>query len=817
MSQTSIPARAQVVIIGGGIIGASVAYQLMKRGWHDVVLLERKKLTSGTTWHSAGGIVQARATSGTRRIVQEGLEIFHELETSHGIGLAQPGTVHLATTLDRLTELTRIVDAASVEGIEGRVVSAAEIHELHPMVDPTGLVGGTWWPLDGKATAADTTAAMAKAAKAAGARILEDVNVDRVVVRDGVVRGVETALGRIEAEYVVNATGMWGNRFGLEHGAVLPLQAMEHFYVVTEPIDEMPSGLPTVKTSDDCSYIKEDAGALLVGFFEPGGRTWHSHGIPESAEFESIAGEWDHVMPWFERMVERVPVLGDVGIRLWFCGPESFTPDGQCHLGLVPGLSNYFAAVGFNSVGFLSGPGSGKYIADWIVDGHPAFDLTETDPRRAWPFQTTRRYLEARVVETLDRSYSAIHYPFEQRESARGIRRSPLHEHVKRAGAVFGEVAGWERANWYARDGISPEYDYSYGRPSWFGCWETEHKAAREAVAVFDLSSFGKIQVAGVDAAEFLQRVCTSDMTRADRGRIVYTQLLNERGGIEGDVTVLKTAPATYMVLTAAATVRRDIDWLSRSQAAGESIVVTDVSNSWAMLPVMGPRSKELLSRLSDADLSLTAFPFGVSKEIDLGFAIVRASRLSYVGELGFELLIPVDMAAYAYEQIVQAGSDLGLEHAGYHALNSLRLEKGFRSWGHDIGPDDTPLEAGLGHAIAWDTEFVGKDALLAQRAAGVRQRLVQIFLEDPDAMAHHDEPVLRNGTIVGKVTSGAYGHTLGGTVALASVNASGAVVTDDWVAEGAYEVVVGGRAVPAEVSLTPLYDPEFSRPRERG
>jgi len=386
---------------------------------------------------------------------------------------------------------------------------------------------------------------------------------------------------------------------------------------------------------------------------------------------------------------------------------------------------------------------------------------------------------------------------------------------VKAAGAVFGEVAGWERANWYGRGDVAAEYVHTYGRPQWFDCWETEHRAARESVALFDLSSFGKIRVAGPDAAAFLQRVCTNDISRTERGRIVYTQSLNERGGIELDVTVLQTSPNRFLVLTAASTVRRDIDWLERSLLDHETVVFDDVSNSMAMLPVMGPRSKELLSKLTDADLSLEAFPFGMSREIDLGMVLVRATRISYVGELGWELLVPADMAAYVYEQLVEAGRDLGLEHAGYHALNSLRLEKGFRSWGHDIGPDDTPLEAGLEHAIAWATDFVGKDALLAQKEAGIRHRHIHLRLHDPAALAHHDEPVLRDGIIVGKVTSAAYGFTVGGTVAIATVGSEDAVLSDEWVHSGTYEVVVDGRRVPAEPSLLAFYDPSFSRPRE--
>ena len=806
------PSRARVVVVGGGIVGCATAYHLARRGWTDVLVLERKSLTSGTTWHAAGLITQARPTEGMRRIVRQSLEVFHDLEAQTGIGFRRTGTIHLAATGDRWEELRRQASSVSAEGIETEILAPDEIQPLYPLLDPTGLVGGVYYPSDGRGNATDTTLALARAAKEAGARILEKTAVTEVLVKGGLVRGVRTEAGDVEAEYVVNCTGMWGRQFARNHGVTLPLQALEHYYIVTDDVPGLGSGLPTIKISDDCAYVKDDAGKLLVGFFEPGSHPWNSHGIPDEAEFTTIPGEWDHVTPFFERVAARIPSIADIGIRLFFCGPESFTPDGVYHLGEVPGVRNYLAAVGFNSVGFLSGPGAGKYIADWIVDGHAPFALTEADPRRAMPYQGTRRYLEDRVTETLDLSYG-IHWPFEQRQSARGIRRTPLHDRVASAGAVFGEAVGWERANWYATGDVEPRYRYSFKHPNWFTCSAAEHCAVRRGVGVLDLSSFGKLLVQGRDAERFLQRICANDLN-AGPDRIVYTQWLNERGGIEADVTVTRLASDQFLVLTAALSTVRDTDWLRKHSGPGDFVTVTDVSNGWAMLAVMGPRSRDLLAEMTDADLSNDAFPFGTSREIDLGYAIVRATRITYVGELGWELLIPAEMAVHVYDQLVSVGAAHGLVHAGYHALDSLRMEKAYRSWGHDIGPDDTPLEAGLGFAIAWSKPgFIGREALVAQREQGVRRRLVQLVLDDPQALAHHDEPVLRDGVIAGKVTSGAYGHTVGATVCLAYIEAD-RTVTAEWLKAGHYQVDIAGSLITATLSLTPTYDPRSERVR---
>jgi 4-methylaminobutanoate oxidase (formaldehyde-forming) len=812
----ALPGRARVVVIGGGVVGTSTAYHLARRGWPDVVLLERKRLTSGTTWHAAGLITQARPTYGTREIVRRSLKVFKSLpaETGFATGFEETGTLHLADGAERLEELRRQASAAKANGITAEVISAERAGELFPLLYTGDLAGAVYYPDDGRGNATDTTMALAAGARQHGVRIFENTPVTGIIRRDGQVAGVRTADGDIEAEYVVAASGMWGREVGAMAGVSVPLQALAHYYVITEAIRGLAPGLPTIKTAPDYAYVKNEGAGLMVGFFEPGSYPWASHGIPGDAEFTRLPEDWDHLGPFYENMMKRLPVLAETGIRLHFCGPESFTPDGLYHLGEAPGLRNFFVAAGFNSVGFLSGPGAGSVLADWIVDGRSPLDLPEADPRRTARHETNRRFLEQRVTETLDLAYE-IHWPYQQRESARGLRRSPLHDRVAAAGAVFGELLGWERANWYAAAGGPGRYEYSFGRQNWFEHSAAEHRAVREAVGLLDTSSFGKLLVQGRDALAVLQRVSAGDVAVAP-GRIVYTQWLNAFGGIESDVTVTRLDETRFLVLSGPATLARDRDWLERSIGPDEFAVVTDISTSLAMIPVMGPSARLLLQSLTDADLSDEAFPFGTSREIDLGCGFVRATRITYVGELGWELLIPADLAVHVYDTLVSAGSGHGLRHAGYHALDSLRMEKAYRSWGHDISGGDTPLEAGLGFAVAWEKPggFTGRDALLRLREQGVSRRLVQFALADPDAFAYHDEPVYRDGTLVGRVSSAAYGHTLGRCVALGYVTAPEPGTPPSWYRSGSYEIEIAGQRVPAGASLRPLYDPASRRPR---
>ena len=818
------PDRAEVVIVGGGVVGCSTAYHLAERGRTDVVVLERSTLTSGTTWHAAGLITQARPTAGGREIVRRSLATFKELERRHEAGVGTSpgfvgtGTIHLATNEPRWEELRRMASAGRGSGQHIEVINPDRILELFPLVDPAGLIGGLYYPDDARGTATDTTAALAQAARQAGATVLEHTPVLDVITEGRRVVGVRTEAGVIETDHVVNCTGMWGRQFGQQAGVDLPLQALTHYYVVTEAIPGLGRDLPTVKSSDEWSYVKNEGDGLMVGFFEPGATPWEPRGIPMDVDFVTLPEDWDHLAPFYERMVDRVPALGEVGIRLCFNGPESFTPDGHYHLGRVLGLDNYFAACGFNSIGFLSGPGAGDVLAEWIIDGEAPIDLAEADPRRVSPHQVNRRYLEQRVVETLDKAY-AIHWPFEQRETARGIKRSPLHDRGAAAGAVFGEVAGWERANWYAPPGQAAAYDYGFGRTEWFAAWAAEHQAVRAGVGLFDLSSFGKIAVAGPDALALLQELSVSDIDVAV-GRVVYTQWLNQGGGIEADVTVTRQDVDEFMVMTATGTLRRDLDRLL-AHVDGRAVVVTDVSGTYAMLAVMGPQSRALLQPLTDADLSHAGFAFGTSRSIDLGHTFVRATRLSFVGELGWELLVPVESAVHVYDTIVEAGAEHGLVHAGYHTLDSMRLEKGYRSWGHDIGWLDSPDEAGLGFTVAWDKPagFMGRDAALARRDAHTRseeavRRLVHVEFEDPDVFAYHDEPLYRAGELIGTVAAASYAHCLGRAVALAWVTGP-APIDDSWLSAEPVEAEVACERTPVRLALTSSFDPRSERMRQ--
>jgi len=812
----TLPSHAQAVVIGGGIVGCSVAYHLTKRGWRDVVLLERKQLTSGTTWHAAGLVTQLRATYNMSMLAKYSAELFPELErlTGLGTGFRRTGSILLATTDERWTEVRRQISMARVCGFEVQPISPAEAAAMWPLLDPSGVVGAVFLPGDGIANPTDVTQALAAAARLGGARILEHTAVTGVLRRDGRVTGVSTAQGDIASEIVVNCTGMWARELAARSGVTVPLHAAEHFYVITEPVPGLSRDLPVLRSPDDTAYLREDAGKLMVGFFEPGAKPWATHGIPDDAAFVTLPEDWDHLAPYLEMAARRVPLLRDIGIQLFFNGPESFTPDDRYILGEAPGLRGYFVAAGFNSVGFQSGGGAGRAVADWVVDGHPPMDLWEVDIRRFMPFQGNRRYLRERTTETLGLLYD-MHWPFRQVETARGVRRTPFHDRLAARGACFGEVAGWERANWYAPAGVEPRYEYSYGRQNWFPFSAEEHRAVRGGVGLFDQTSFGKILVQGRDAERTLNALCTADVA-VEPGRIVYTQWLNERGGIESDVTVTRLDERSFLVVTTGTSLVRDLDWLQRGIPDEAHAFVTDVTHAFAVLSVMGPRSRELLAALTDADLSNEAFPFATSREIALGYALVRASRITYVGELGWELYVPTDVATHVYDTIVAAGERVGLRHAGYHALNSLRIEKAYRHWGHDMTDEDTLLEAGLAFTAAWDKPggFIGREALLRQRERGLARRLAIFALEDPEPLLYHNEPIWRDGRLVGRISSGMYGHTLGRSIGLGYVRNDAGPATAEWIAAASYELEIATERFPATVSLRPPYDPGNERIR---
>ncbi|MEM7499714.1 MAG: FAD-dependent oxidoreductase [Pseudomonadota bacterium] len=809
------PSKARVVIMGGGVIGCSVAYHLAKQGWQDVVLLERKQLTSGTTWHAAGLIAQLRATANLTKLAKYSQELYGTLEDETGVatGFRRCGSITVALTEARREEIFRQASMARAFGVEVEPIGPNEIRTRYPHLKTEDVLAGVWLPQDGQGDPANIALALAKGARQRGARILERTEVTGVVKDGKRVTRVEWAqgdeTGGIEADHVVNCGGMWGHALGRMAGVNVPLQACEHFYIVTEAIEGL-TQLPVLRVPDECAYYKEDAGKMLLGAFEPDAKPWGMDGIPRDFEFDQLPEDMDHFEPILEKAVERMPMLAKAGIHTFFNGPESFTPDDSYHLGLAPELDNYWVAAGFNSIGIQSAGGAGMALAAWMDTGEKPFDLGDVDIVRMQPFQGNKRYLFERSKETLGLLY-ADHYPFRQKATARGIRRSPLHEHLKARGAVFGEFAGWERANWFAEPGQTPEYEYAWGRQNWFPNAAAEHKAIRETMGLYDMSSFGKIRVEGRDASSFLNRVCGAEMDVAP-GRIVYTQFLNSTGGIEADVTVTRLTETAYLVVTPAATRLADQTWLRR-HLGEDNAVITDVTAAEAVIAVMGPEARRLMAAVSPADMTTEAHPFGQAREIELGLGLARAHRVSYVGELGWELYVSADMAGHAFETLWQAAQPLGARLCGLHVMDSCRIEKGFRHFGHDITCEDHVLEAGLGFAVKKEKPgYIGRDAVLRRRDEGLSRRLLQFRLEDPEPMLYHNEPIIRDGKMAGYLASGAYGHHLGAAIGLGYVPTAGQ--KPDEILASIYEIEVAGSRVPATASLEPLYDPKSERMR---
>lgn len=811
----SLPKETRVVIIGGGILGCSIAYHLGKLGWgKDTVLLERKKLTSGTTWHAAGLVRASLYSESLTKLAKYTTDLYTvlEKETEQATGFVQPGSLSVATSKARWEEFRRGADMLQSFEVECIELDRAGVQEKWPLLNTEDVIGGIFYPKDGKCNPADTTMALAKGARMKGARIFEDTKVEEVLVEHGRAVGVRTSQGIIKAEYVVCAAGMWSREIGQKLGVNIPLHACEHFYIVTEPMEGMTPNLPVMRDMDQCAYYKEDAGKLLLGAFEPKAKPWGMNGIREDFAFDELPEDFDHFAPILEGAMRRVPSLQKVGIRKFFNGPESFTADQRYILGPAPELKNFFVAAGFNSIGIQSGGGAGMALAHWIVDGEAPYDLWEVDIRRLMPHMSRKSFLVPRVSEALGLLY-AMHWPYRQFESSRNVRQTAFYEDWKSLGACFGEVAGWERPNWYAPKGVKPEYEYSYDRQNWFPYAAADVKATREDVALYDLSTFAKFLVVGQHAEALLQRVSTADI--AQPGKAVYTQWLNDKGGIEADLTVFRITETKFMVVTAAATATRDWHYLKDHIQTDENVELVDMTTAYATLGVMGPKSRTLLQRLTDADLSNAGFPFGATQHIEMGNAKVRATRISYVGELGWELYIPAEFARGVLKAVLEAGADLGVRPAGMHAMDACRIEKAFRHWGHDIGIKDTILEAGLGFTCAFEKSvpFIGRDAVLKQKEGKLTRRMVQFKLTDPSKLLYHNEPIYRNGSLVGLVTSANYGHHLGGAIGMGYVhNKDG--VDAGFIAEGKFEIGVALTRVKAEASLAPMYDPKSTRMR---
>ena len=809
-----LPGHAQVVIIGGGIAGCGVAYHLAKYGWTDVVLLERKALTCGTTWAAAGLCAQMRATKALTKLAVYGTELYAKLEeeTGQSTGYKTLGSILCSQTPARTAEYDRLAAMGRSFGIEMGRISPSEAKDKFPLMVTDDLDAIFWCPNDGVTLPVDTARAMAKGAVMRGAKIFDGVEATEINLNNGTIESVSTNQGDIKCEYVVNCAGMWGMLLGEKIGVAQPLYATEHMHIITKPIDGITDTFPTMRDMDGCIYIREEVGGLMLGGFEPAAKPWGEGGekIPKDFEFSELSEDWEQFNDFLEAGIKRVPILEDAEIIHLTNVPESFTPDGIYMLGKAPGVNNYFMANGMNSLGIASSAGAGKALAEWMIDGAPSEDLWEVDCRRVFHWQLNRSYLRERVKEVVGLLYDD-HWPFRQVETARPVRCTPFHDRLANMGACFGQAFGWERANWFAPDGVEPKYEYSWGRQNWFEYSAQEHMAVREGVGVYDLTSMAQFLMQGRDSKAVMQRICANDVD-VPVGQVVYTQLLNERGGIEADVTVTPIKEDTYFIVTAGATAVRDFDWIRRLIPKDAHAFLTDVSSGYAMLGVMGPKSRDLLSKLTNADLSNEAFPYRTAQEIDVAYARPLAVRMSYVGELGWELYIPTEFATGVFDALVEAGKEFDLKQVGLHALDSLRLEKGFKHWGSDIGPDDTPYEAGLGFAVKMDNgDFIGRDALLKQKDEGTKRKLVMFTLDDPEPLLYHDEPILRNGELVSCNTHGAYAHLLNCSMGMGYIEMPEGI-NNEWIISGNYEIDVEGTLFKTKAHLKPPYDPAGER-----
>ena len=814
-----VPKQARAVIIGGGVSGCSVAYHLAKMGWTDVVLLERKQLTSGTTWHAAGLIGQLRGSANMTRLAKYSADLYVKLAAETGVetGMRQVGSISVALTAARHEELLRQATVARIFNVDVSEISPTEAKAMYPHLNIDGVVGAVHLPLDGQCDPANIAMALAKGARMQGAQIFEHTKVTAVTKTNGKVTGVDYLgsdgePGHIATDVVVNCGGMWGRDLAQHSGVTLPLHACEHFYLITEPIPGL-GHLPVLRVPDECAYYKSDAGKMMVGAFEPkakpwGMTGWGQTGIRDDFMFDTLPEDWDHFQPILEHAMNRLPLFETAGIHTFFNGPESFTPDDRYYLGEAPELGGYWIAAGYNSVGIAGSGGAGMALAHWITEGQAPFDLWEVDIRRAQPFQRNRAYLKERVTETLGLLY-ADHFPYRQVETSRGIRRTPLHDHLKARGAVFGELAGWERANWFANPGQDPTYHYSWQRQNWFDNQRAEHTAVRTNVGFFDMTSFGKIRIEGRDACKFLNRLCSAEMD-VPSGRIVYTMLLNAKAGIEADLTVTRLSETAYLLVVPGATIQRNLAWL-RAHLNDDFAVITDLTAAESVLCIMGPNARTLMQKVSPDDFSNQSHPFGTAREIEIGMGLARAHRVTYVGELGWEIYAPTDQTAHIFEAIMAADPDLKL--CGLHTLDSCRIEKAYRHWGHDITDEDHVLEAGLGFtASRKKPAYIGRDAVLRKQDAGLDRKLVQFRLTNPEPLLFHNEAIVRDGKIVGPITSGNYGHHLGGAIGMGYVPCKGQSDAD--ILGSKYEIEIAGQRHAAIAALIPMYDPKSEKVR---
>ncbi|MFQ6018192.1 MAG: FAD-dependent oxidoreductase [Kiloniellaceae bacterium] len=809
----SVPQAAQVVIIGGGIVGCSTAYHLSKLGWRDVLLLERAKLTSGATFHAAGLVGQLRANANITQLLKNSVELYDRLEaeTGQATGWKMNGGLRLACNEARWTEVKRQATTAHSFGLEMALLSPKEAQALWPLMDISDVVGAAFLPTDGQADPSDITRALAKGARRGGTRIIEDCPVEAVRTRDGRVAGVATPQGEIACEVAVNCAGQWAREVGRLAGVNVPLVSVRHQYMVTEPIEGIGRALPTLRDPDRLIYFKEDVGGLVMGGYEANPIPWAEDGIPDGFHYSLLDPDWEHFEQLMAQALVRVPALEHAGVKELINGPESFTPDGNFILGEAPELTGFYVGAGFNAYGIAAGGGAGRALAEWIAGGEPAMDLWPVDLRRFGRPHRSLDWVRRRSLELYAKHYT-IAWPHEEHASGRPERVSPLYQILKQSRACFGEKLGWERPNWFARNGEAPCDIYSYGRQNWFDAVGEEHRAARERAALFDQSSFAKFLVVGPDAARALSWICANDIDRPV-GAVTYTQMCDARGGIQCDVTVSRLRETEFYIVTGTGFATHDYAWISRNIGEGLRATLIDVTSGLATLSLMGPRARDILSSVTPDDLSNAGFPFMTCREITIGGAPLRALRITYVGELGWELHVPSEHALGVYRRLVEAGRAHGLVDAGYRAIESLRLEKGYRAWGADIGPDDTPLEAGLGWAVKLETNlpFLGREALVAQQGKALRKRLACFTLDDPDVVLLGRETLYRDGARVGWLTSAGWGYTLATNIGYGYVRRA-AGVDDDFLYGGDYELEVATTRIPCRIHRHALYDPKMAR-----
>ena len=810
-----LPISAEIVVIGGGIVGCSTAYHLAKRGKRDVILLERSKLTSGTTWHSAAQVRQLRSSSSLTTLMKYSAQLYQSLEaeTGQSTGWIGCGSLSIATNPDRMTHIRRQASLARAFGIEVEEIDAAEIKKLWPIANTDDLLGGILSPSDGRVSSSDVCAALIKGARAGGVDIFEDTPVTGFTFANGRISGVETAAGIIACEAVVLCGGLWSRAIARMAGISAPLYACEHYALITKPFDGIYTGMPVLGAHDGYMYIRDEAQGLLVGSFEPNAAPIDLERLPKDFSFDLLDENWDHFEPIMEQALHRIPALETAEVRMLLNGPESFTLDGAFLMGEAPEVPGFFMCCGMNSMGVASSGGAGKALADWVVDGDPGVDLSSVDVRRFARVRDSLTAVRDRAAENLSMHY-AIGYAGHELQSARNLRLSPLHERLAALGAEFGDRGGWERPSWFQPKGGGVSTALRFGKPHWFDCVAREHRAAREAVAIFDQTSFSKIMVQGRDAAAFLQRVCAGRLN-VPPGRVTYTPILNERGGYESDVVAMRLDEDAYLIVTGSAQQTRDMDLLRRRIRVGEFVTLTDMTSAYAVIGVMGPNARSLMSRLSPDDFSNDAFPYLTHRVVEIGDTVARAARISYVGELGWEIYVPSEAALPLYDRFLEAGAGLGLENAGSFAMAGLRIEKGYCAWGHDVGPDDTPIQAGMGFAtkLSSNVDFVGRAALERQKVDGVGRRRILLALDDPEIVLMGLEPILVDGEILGYTTSAAYGHTVGRSVAIGYVRLGGHTI-EDIVENGRFEIEAALTRHPARASLQALYDPAGVRLR---